>query len=186
MPPVEAPIEDSVPKVSGQSDQGSSDNQLAVGEDLEFQRRWWRFETVVWSFFLLLLIADVLGLFGRGWLAKARRATPDHALTLDYERIERASTPSIMTLTFGPEAIHDGHIELYVSDSIVKPLGAQRVSPQPLRSAVGSGGITYTFAATQAPAVVQIALEPSFPGSHPFRIQLADEPPIDATVFVVP
>jgi hypothetical protein len=187
MPPVESPIEDSVPKVSGDQASGSeTDNQLAVGEDLEFQRRWWRFETVVWSFFLVLLIADVLGLFGRGWLAKARRSTPDQALNLDYERIERASTPSIMTLTFGPEAIRDNHIQLFISDSLVKPLGAQRISPQPEVSAVGNGGITYTFAATQAPAIVQIALEPSFPGSHPFRIALPNEPAINATIFVVP
>jgi hypothetical protein len=182
MPPIEAPVEDSVPKTSG----SDSTNQLAVGEDLDFQRRWWRFESIIWSFFLLLLIADVLGLFGRGWLAKAKRSTPDRALTLDYERIERASTPSIMTLTFGPAAIHSGHIQLFISDSIVKPLGAQRISPQPQASAVGNGGITYTFAATQAPATVQIALEPSFPGSHPFRIQLPNEPSINATIFVVP
>jgi hypothetical protein len=175
--PATHPIEDSVPKVA---------NDLAVGEDLDFQRRWWRFENVIWTFFLLLLIADVLGLFGRGWLAKATASTPDHALTLDYERIERASTPSIMTLHFGPAAIHDGHITLFISDSIVKPLGAQRISPQPAVSAVGNGGVTYTFAATQAPAVIQIALEPSFPGLHPFTIALPNESPIHANVFVVP
>jgi hypothetical protein len=189
MPPVEAPVEDSVPKVTGQSGESSdasSSNQLAVGEDLDFQRRWWRFESIIWTFFLLILIADVLGLFGRGWLAKAKRTTPDHALTLDYERIERASTPSIMTLHFGPASIHNGKIQLYISDSLVKPLGAQRISPQPETSAVGNGGITYTFAATQAPAIVQIALEPSFPGSHPFRIQLSNEPPFNANIFVVP
>jgi hypothetical protein len=172
-----APVEDSVPKV---------DNKIAVGEDLEFQRKWWRFENAIWAFFLLVLIADVLGLFGRGWLAKAKQSTPDGALTLDYERIERASTPSIMTLTFGREAIHDGKIELFISDTLVKPLGAQRISPQPAVSAVGNDGITYTFAATQAPATVQIALEPSFPGSHPFRIQLPNEPAIATKVLVLP
>ncbi len=171
------PVEDSVPKVAG---------DVAVGEDLEFQRKWWRFENVVWSVFLLILICDVLGLFGRGWLAKAHAATPDHALTLDYERTERASTPSVMTLSFSSAAIHDGKIQFFVSDSLVKPLGAQRISPQPSVSAVGNGGISYTFAATQAPATVQIALEPSFPGAHPFRLQLPGEPPIDAKIFVMP
>jgi len=179
--PQTALVQDSVPKV---------DDTLAVGEDLGFQRSWWRFERFIWSLFLVILICDVLGLFGRGWLAKARRATPDNALTLDYEHIERASTPSVMTLTFGPAAIQNpgpnGKIQVFVSNSIVKPLGAQRISPQPSVSAVGGSGITYTFAATHAPAVVQIALEPSFPGIHPFRIQLPKEPPIDAKVFVVP
>lgn len=86
-----SPVEDSVPRVG----------DVAVGEDLDFQRRWWRFERVVWTVFVIVLVCDLLGLFGRGWLAKAKRATPDHTLTLDYERVERASTPSVMTLHFG-------------------------------------------------------------------------------------
>jgi hypothetical protein len=178
---ITSPVEDSIPKVG---------DGIAVGEDLEFQRKWWRFERVIWLFFLFILLCDVLGLFGRGWLSKATLSTPDAALTVDYERIARAGTPSIMTLHFGPQAIHDGVIHLYVSDSLVKPLGAQRISPQPAVSSVGNDGITYTFSATRAPATVQIALEPSFPGSHPFRLQLLNpnQPPstLNAKIYVVP
>jgi hypothetical protein len=172
-----APIEDSVPKV---------DRKIAVGENLEFQRKWWKFERAIWFFFLLVLIADLLGAFGRGWLSKAHQTDSARTLTLDYERVVRAGTPSIMTFHFGPNAIHDGHIQLYVSDSVVKPLGAQRVSPQPAVSAVGNDGITYTFDATQLPASAQIALEPSFPGRHHFRVQVIGGEPIDATVAVMP
>ena len=86
------PVEDSVPKV---------DDEIAVGEDLEFQRRWWRFEKLVWTVFLIVIVCDLAGLFGRGWLAKAEASTPDRALTVSYERIERANTPSTMTLRFG-------------------------------------------------------------------------------------
>jgi hypothetical protein len=171
------PVEDSVPKVSG---------TIAVGENLEFQRKWWRFEHIVWSIFLLILLCDLLGLFGRGWLAKAKRQTPDGALTLDYERIERASTPSIMTLQFGHSAIVDGRIQVFVSDSLVKPLGAQLIAPQPEISTIGHGGITYTFPATESPAMVQIQLEPSFPGLHHFRIKPLGSESIDANIFVVP
>lgn len=170
-------VEDSVPKVDG---------DVAVGENLEFQRRWWRFERAIWLVFLLILICDLAGLFGRGWLAKTKRSTSDHALTLDYERIERASTPSIMTLTFSSAAIHEGSIRVFVSESVVKPLGAQRISPQPQVSALTEGGITYTFPAGSGPAIAEIALQPSFPGPHKIRIQVAGSDPIDATVFVVP
>jgi hypothetical protein len=175
--PFASPVEDSVPKVR---------DQIAVGENLDFQRKWWRFERFVWIVFAMILVCDVLGLFGRGWLANAKAATSDNALTLDYERIERASTPSVMTLTFGSEAIHNGKISVFVSDSVVRPLGAQRIAPQPADSAVGDGGIVYTFSATKSPAVVQIALEPSFPGLHHFSIRLSGSSSIDAAVFVVP
>jgi hypothetical protein len=175
--PFKTKQEDTVPKV---------DDAVAVGEDLDFQRKWWRFEDAVWCFFLAVLICDLLGLFGRGWLAKAQRSTPDGALTLHYERVERASTPSIMTMDLGSQAVHNGRVQLFVSDSVVKPLGAQRVSPQPQISTIGDGGIMYTFPATHAPMSVQINLQPSFPGVHPFHIQLMGSPAIDARVLVVP
>jgi hypothetical protein len=177
--PKTSPVEDSVPKSGG----------VAVGENLDFQRKWWKFERIVWCIFVVLIVCDLLGLFGRGWLANAKAATPDGALNLEYERIERASTPSIMTLHLGQPAIHDGKIRIYISDSIVRPLGAQRISPQPEVSTLVEGGISYTFAATSAPSTVQIALEPSFPGLHTFRLQVlgnADPDTIDASVFVVP
>jgi len=169
-------IGDSVPKVG----------EVAVGEDLEFQRRWWQFERAIWTFFLLVLLADLLGLFGRGWLAKAKRTDSAQTVTLDYERIERASTPSIMTFHFKPAAIRNGRIALYVSEDLIKSLGAQRISPQPLTSAMGDNGILYTFPVTTTPATAEIELEPSFPGPHHFRVQVSGGQSIDASVFVVP
>nr|ACI04477.1 putative conserved membrane-anchored protein [uncultured bacterium RM57] len=171
------PVTDSVPKVAG---------DVAVGEDLDFQRRWWRFEKIVWTFFLLLIICDLIGLFGRGYLAKAQRTASDGTLRLTYERIERSSTPSIMTLHFGPSAIRDGQIKLFISESIVRRLGAQRISPQPAQSVVGNGGFTYTFPATTTPATVEISLEPSFPGREHFNMGVVGAAPIGGSVFVVP
>ncbi|UWZ83286.1 hypothetical protein [Occallatibacter riparius] len=175
--PFETEIGDSVPKV---------EHDVAVGEDLEFQRKWWRFERIVWPILLAIVVIDILGGFGRGWIANAKKTTPDKAMTLDYERIERASTPSVMTFQFSDAAVHNGRIILYMSDSVVKPLGATRIAPQPIMSSIGNGGITYVFPAGPAPAMVQIQLEPSFPGPHKFTVRAEGEPPMDATVFVMP
>lgn len=176
MPAFTSDVEDSVPKVE----------DIAVGENLDFQRRWWRFERVIWTFFLLILIADVLGLFGRGWLAKAQRSDAAHTVSLDYERVERASTPSIMTFHFLPAAIRNGKVTLFISEDIIRPLGAQRISPQPETSTVGDGGVTYVFPATGTPATVEIQLEPSFPGVHRFRAEVKGGDPITGLVTVVP
>jgi hypothetical protein len=170
------PVEDTVPRV----------DELAVGEDLVFQRRWWRFERAIWGVFLVVILCDLVGLLGHGWLAEAKTSTPDGALTIDYERIERGSSPSTMTLHFGQTAIHDGHVQVFVSDSVVKDLGAQRISPQPAVSAIGAGGLTYLFPAVRGPADVQFQLEPTEPGTHRFRISVPGEPAIDARVFVLP
>ena len=168
---------DEVPKV---------DNAVAIGEDLGFQERWWKFERLIWIFFALVLLADVLGLFGRGWLAKAKMQRPGTGLSVDYERIERASTPSIMKVRFLPEDIQNGAVQLYVSESVVKELGAQRVVPQPEHSALADNGILYTFAATGGTMEIQIALESSFPGVHDFSLQVPGRSSASARVLVMP
>ena len=170
-------VGDDVPKVDG---------AVAVGEDVQFQRRWWRFERAVWIFFVLVLAADLSGILGRGPLANAERRTGDGTLRLKYERVERANTSSIMTVLPGAPAIRDGKFQLYVSDTILKQLGAQRVIPQPESSAVGNGGVTYTFQATALPMTVQIELKPSFIGRQRFTVAVAGGEPIQVQTVVLP
>lgn len=171
------PLADNVPKVN---------NEVAVGEDLAFQRKWWRFEHVVWSVFLLILIGDVAGAFGNGPLATVKRPAPDNSFDLEYERIERATTPSIILLHPHASAIQDGRFRLFISDSVIKELGNQRVSPQPITSTLGNGGITYDFPITATPATIQFALEPSRPGVHHFTMNTPGGTPLQARVVIVP
>jgi hypothetical protein len=46
-------------------------DEITVGEDLQFQRKWWVFERVIWILFSLILVLDIAGVFGRGPVAKA-------------------------------------------------------------------------------------------------------------------
>jgi len=170
------PVDDTVPKV----------DELAVGEDLAFQHRWWRFERAIWSVFLVIILCDLVGLLGHGWLADAKASSSDGTLAIDYERIERGNSPSTMKLHFGPAAIHNGRVRVFVSNSVIRELGAQRISPQPAESAIGAGGVTYQFPATGGPADVQFQLEPTEPGMHRFHIAVADKPAVDARIFVLP
>jgi hypothetical protein len=171
------PIEDSVPKVN---------SELAVGEDVAFQRRWWRFEKFIWIIFLLIIAGDISGLFGRGPLAQAHIQTTDGALDMKYERIEREGTPSMLRIVFGAAAIHNGAIKLWVSDSALKQLGNQRIAPQPAASIVGNGGVEYTFPATEAPASVTFALQPSAPGIYKLKVALDGSPDIQTLIVVMP
>jgi hypothetical protein len=157
------PVQDSVQKVN---------DEVAVGSDLEFQRRWWRFERVIWVLFLTIVLLDALGFFGRGWAAKAHRWTRDGMMDVKYERIERYRTPSLLTIEFGPNAIHEGKVQLWASETLVKPLGNQRVVPQPASSVIGQGGILYTFPATTNPVSVEFSMEPSSPGIYPLALRV--------------
>ena len=179
-----AAVEDSVAKVG---------NDLAVGEDLEFQRRWWRFEKAVWIVFGVVVLLDLAGVFGRGPVANAHKQTADGAMQLRYERIERFSTPSILSIHFGGNAVRDGVIKLWVSDSIVKTLGNQRIVPSPVTSMTIDDGLLYTFPSGIHPDSVQFALQPARSGVSHFTIRLVpDSDPqhpmdaITASVFVMP
>jgi hypothetical protein len=173
-----SPVIDSVPKVN---------HEVAVGEDLEFQQKWWAFEKLVWTFFGLILLLTLLGLFGRGWLAHAQTKSPDGQLTVKYDGIQRTGTPSDMTVIFGSDAVRNWQVRLYLSESVINRLGAQRISPQPQTSSLGDGGVTYTFPAAGRPASVVISLQPSGPGSFVFRAVLPDSnSSVQPKVVVVP
>src|ERR1700761_716950 len=175
--PFSQPIEQSVSKVN---------NEVEVGEDLDFQRKWWRFENCVWIIFFLIIVLDLCGVFGRGPVAKAERRTADGTIDVKYERIERTDSPSILTIRFGQPAIVDGQIKLYISQSLVQGLGTQRIIPAPQATEIGNGGLTYTFLATKPPASVDLALQPSGPGLYEFTIGVVGAQTVHAKVFVVP
>lgn len=171
------PVSDTVAKVDG---------EVAVGEDLQFQRRWWKFERAVWIGFAVILVLDLAGVFGRGPLSKAHRRANDGSIDLRYDRVQRLSTPSIMTVELGPASISSGRARLFVSESLVDGLGAQRVIPAPQETVIGADGLTYSFAVSRAPASVEFALEPGSPGLHRLTIQAVGLQPIHAEIFVMP
>ena len=137
-------------------------------------------------FFTLIIILDLCGLFGRGPIAKAERHTADGTVDVKYERIERTDSPSILSISFGQSAIQEGKIRLYVSNSLVKPLGTQRVIPAPQETIVGDGGLIYTFPATKPPASVDLALQPSGPGVYDFTVGVVGAEQVHARIVVVP
>lgn len=164
-----------------------TDNTVAVGEDLHFQEKWWKFEHVVWSLFFLIILADAIGLFGQGWLAHVQLHQPGSAMEIKYDRIERETTPSQVTVRFAPEAASNGTIKLFVSDSVIDDLGNQRIAPQPSTSTIGNGGVTYTFPAQgQQPSSVLFSLEPSKPGVFHFTMGVPGHQPASARVVVLP
>jgi hypothetical protein len=175
--PFSKPVEESVSKVK---------DEVAVGEDLKFQGKWWRFEQVVWTVITLILIADVAGAFGRGPLAKAERRSSDGTMDIQYERIERTGTPSKMHIRFSPGAVHNGQIKLFVSESLVGKLGTQRVVPSPQSAVVGDGGLTYTFPASTPPMSIELVLQPSGPGVNKFTVKIPGADSVQARVVVVP
>ena len=178
------PIDDSIAKVN---------DEIAVGEDLRFQRHWWRFEKIAWAFLAIVVALAFAGVFGRGPLSKAHKQSADGSLQVNYDWVERFGTPSIITIHFGRSAIRNGSVQIWVSDSVIKELGNQRVVPQPSTSVTGDAGMAYTFATSNNPDSIELTLEPAKIGQHRFTIRLLGSGTVDhpqafitASVFVMP
>ena len=174
--PFETPVTDSVARIN---------DEIAVGEDLSFQRRWWRFEHAAWIFFVLVIVLDLAGVFGRGPLANAAAHSIDHGVELTYERIERSGTPSMMAVKIN-DVVGSQDVELFVSDSAVGGLGLQRVIPAPESTTVGGGGLTYRFPRGTLPALVRFEFEPVRAGLYHLAVGAPAQTPIQLTIAVVP
>jgi hypothetical protein len=82
--------------------------------------------------------------------------------------------------------MQNGQIELWVNDALVKPLGNQRVIPQPLRSELREGGILYTFPASPAAASIEFQTQPADVGRSQLQIRVPGHGEIARTVWVMP
>jgi len=160
--------------------------ELDVGADMEFQKRWWRFENAIWTVFTVVILLDLAGAFGRGPLAKAEWRSSDGKATVKYERVERYSTPSIITVKVEPAAIRDGKVQIWVSDSLMKQFGMQRLVPEPLDSKLDHNGILFTFPSASIPDSLYFSLQPKSPGLYPFTLRVAGSEELNAKVLVMP
>jgi hypothetical protein len=91
-----------------------------------------------------------------------------------------------MSISFGPSAIRNGQIHLFVSEGVVRELGARRVIPEPASSSVGNGGVTYIFPATTPTATVEFELSPARPGIPIFSAGISGAEMVKAKVVVLP
>jgi hypothetical protein len=171
------PVDNPVSKVN---------NELDVGADMEFQKRWWRFENIVWIAFTVVILLDLAGAFGRGPLAKAQWQSSNGNTTVKYDRIERYSTPSVITITAHPAAIRDGKIQVWVSDSLLKEFGMERLVPEPVDFKLDHHGILFTFPSASIPDSLYFSLQPKTPGLHRFTLRVADSEELNAKVLVMP
>jgi hypothetical protein len=107
-------------------------------------------------------------------------------MQVEYERFERFGTPSVLTVRINPRSIRNGQVQLWVSEDLVKPLGNQRVVPQPEKSDLGNGGITYTFPSSESFASVEFQTQPSAIGKSELKMRIPGSAELNLNVYVMP
>jgi len=146
-------------------------DELEVGYDSAFERKWRTIELVSHGLMAAIVIAALAGLFGRGPLSHRTHWTPDHRFGVDFEPLARYGTTTQVTLHLSsPDP--DVPVDVFVSSALIEPMGLQSIFPRPLdREAIG-GGITYRFMipAGQDSGLARFVLKPATVG--PVQIEL--------------
>ena len=137
-------------------------DELEVGFDEVFERRWHRAEQFGRVFMVLFVAAGLAGLFGVGPYSHHTDKTSDAALAVDFEPVARSQTGTQITLHLSN--LTDMPTQrLFISSHVVEPMGLQLILPQPVNTQALNDGLLLTFAvpAGTQDALVRLMLQPS-------------------------
>lgn len=165
----------------------TTNESIQIEDDPAYQRREWRFERIGWVLMAVLLVAGLLGLLGYGPLSDTRAGTPG-TLTVNYDRLQRASAPSEYHIDVAPTLARDGQLRLRFDNALLAEIELDSVLPQPVQMRSGPGYTEFVFAMDAAegpPARLQFQFHPATFGHVRGRVTATGAQPlvIDQIIF---
>jgi hypothetical protein len=172
------------------TEQGRRVGDLEVNENIDFQRRIWRFQTVGRVVMALVLVAALLGLLGPGLLSNGASAdSPQAELGVkEYERFLRFMKPTTLRIGLEPGAVTEREARVWLDRQYIEGVQIQHITPQPQRVEAGSKGLTYVFNVEDPnqSTAFSFDLQPQKMGLLQGRVGLEDEEPVSFKQFVYP
>lgn len=161
------------------------DRDYPVQEFMRVQQRHWRLERIGWVVFLLIVLLTALGGFSKGALSLTTARSADGALTVDYQRFERNSAASEITVRLQGEPGEVMQLEL--TGDLLDKFSIEGIQPEPLNSESVHGGLRWSFRTDQAgDATVYLALRVAGLGSAHSQLALTDTSRIAVDQFIYP
>jgi hypothetical protein len=144
-------------------------DELDVGYDEKFENRWRQVELASHGFMLLFILAALAGLLGRGPLSHRTQRSINGLFSIDFEPLVRFGTSAQITVHLPPSRQPAGDpmsTRLFLSSTIVEPLGIQQIIPRPSRAEAADGGAFYAFenASEAGGAMIRVVIKPSSVG----------------------
>ena len=142
-------------------------NELQIEQDVDFQRKNWKFERAGWLFMLLFVLAAVAGLFGRGGVIWNTSVAGDKndGLEIKYSSFVRQQAPEELEINMGGT-----ETTLVVQSKDFNKIQINNVVPQPEKTESSADKITYTFPPQQTDRSVNISYKAKEVGSAAFEI----------------
>ena len=139
----------------------TQDEGIQIDANRAHERREWRIERIGWVVMAALLAAGLLGLLGYGPLSQVQAGEPG-TLSVDYDRLQRASAPSEYRFTVAPTLVRDGELRLRFDDTLLDEVDIKSIIPEPKQVRSGPGYTEFVFAMDAAegpPARVQFQFQ---------------------------
>src|SRR4051794_15941772 len=120
-------------------------DSIEIGSDMDFERLWVRTEHWLWGISATLVLAGILGLFGRGPLSKAAIGSDQDPARLEYERFARFNTPAHLKVKLNGVSGADSGVKVLLSKELVETLKLPEASPGPALTQISQEGLLLTF-----------------------------------------
>ena len=162
--------------------------ELEIGQDLKFQRRSWGVERAGWVIGALILFAAILGLFGPGPLSKARAASADKRLSVEYHKLEHYQAPVHLRVAIAGSVATNGQIHLWINRDYLEAVDMEHIDPEPESVEISADRLVYIFKTPRPPATSKVLFrfEPNKFGKTLARLGLVDGPELQFTQFYFP
>lgn len=156
---------------------------LEIDQHMGIQEFSWRIQQIGQVAIVLVLVAALVGLLGRGPLARTRAGDPS-TIAVEYGRFERRTQETTMIVRLGPQP--SGVAQLWVDVSYVAAQPFQRIIPEPERVEMIGDRLVMTLRVSGAHPEVLITTRPEAFGSMQARMGLLDGPEVVFDQFVYP
>jgi hypothetical protein len=161
---------------------------IEVGQDLPFLQRAWKVQRVGWVVMLLIAMAAVLGLFGRGPLASATVGEPGASLRMEYDRFTRHASPTRLKVLLAAGAAEGDKARVWVDREYLQGVDIEQIIPEPESVSAAGEGLIYVFpiADPERPTAILFSIKPDDFGYRSGAIGLADGPRLRFSQLVFP
>lgn len=116
-----------------------------IENNVEFERKWHRFEQVAWIGLVALLMAACFGYFGRGPQARRTAVASDGSLSVTYDRVLRSHAQSDIELIVESNASGTSDVQVRLAGAWLTSVPYLQMLPEPASSTASRDSTTYTF-----------------------------------------
>lgn len=161
---------------------------LETAKLLDFQRRSWHVERIAFGVMVLIILLALLGVLGgRGPLSYATAGADGDALRIDYQRFTHVLEPTTLDVTVRPVSGSDT-VQLMFSAAYLDQVDIESIRPEPDKSYGSENGAVFIFSVPPSASTAQIEfeLQPNVFGRIEAQISLEGGPSLSIQQIVYP